>query len=225
VYRFGGGRGGARIVYADTGEEQTTVSRFMRDRIAASWTGQPASEATVERVTEVDQWTVQGPLRSLRPLWKYSWPNGEQLYIGAAGEVMQYTTTGSRLGAYVSAIPHWLYFTPLRKHQEFWTTFVIWSAGIGAIAALMGVMIGVWRFSPSRRYRVDGVPARVPYRGQKRWHAILGLVFGIATITWAFSGMLSLDPFPRSEPRAAQTQAGARQRGPGVAAALRGPFT
>ncbi len=222
VYRFGGGRGGARIVYADTGEEQTTVSRFMRDRIVASWTGQPASDAIVERVMQVDQWTIQGQLRSLRPLWKYSWPNGEQLYIGEAGEVMQYTTTASRLGAYVSAIPHWLYFTPLRKHQEFWTTFVIWSAGIGTVAALMGVVIGMWRFSPYRRYRVDGAPARIPYRGQKRWHAILGLVFGIATATWAFSGMLSLDPFPRSEPRGAQDQAGARRGGPGMAAALRG---
>jgi hypothetical protein len=31
----------------------------------------------------------------------------------------------------------------------------------------------------------------------KRWHAILGLLFGLATCTWAFSGNLSMDPFPK----------------------------
>jgi hypothetical protein len=40
----------------------------------------------------------------------------------------------------------------------------------------------------------------VPYRGQKRWHTILGLVFGIATITWAFSGSLAFLPFPQDRP-------------------------
>jgi len=57
VYRFGGGRGG-RIVYADTGEAQTDVSRQMVDRVAAAWTRQPVSTATVAEVEEVDQWTV-----------------------------------------------------------------------------------------------------------------------------------------------------------------------
>ena len=46
-----------------------------------------------------------------------------------SGDVVQYTTTGSRLGAYVGAIPHWLYFTPLRKHGPEWSRVVIWSSG------------------------------------------------------------------------------------------------
>ena len=59
------------------------------------------------------------------------------MYLSAAtGEVVQYTTTASRVGAYVGAIPHWLYFTPLRKHQPQWSTFVIWSSGAGAVSAL-----------------------------------------------------------------------------------------
>jgi hypothetical protein len=41
------------------------------------------------------------------------------------------------------------------------------------------------------------VPTSIPYRGQKRLHTIFGLIFGVATVTWAFSGMLSMDPFPR----------------------------
>ena len=118
-------------------------------RVAAAWTGQPANAAT-DRVgrgsRSVDGWRR---LSRARPLWKYSWPNGEQVYVSEnTGEVVQYTTTGSRLGAYVGAIPHWLYFTPLRKHGPEWSRLVIWSSGIGTFAALLGVVIGIWMYSP-----------------------------------------------------------------------------
>jgi hypothetical protein len=35
----------------------------------------------------------------------------------------------------------------------------------------------------------------IPYSGQKRWHTMLGLVFGLFACTWTFSGMLSMGPF------------------------------
>ncbi|MBI3491133.1 MAG: PepSY domain-containing protein [Acidobacteria bacterium] len=195
AYRFRSGREEA-IVYADTGERQRDVSNSMMDRVASAWTGRPASDATIHAI-DVDQWTVQGSFRNLKPIWKYSWPNGEQVYVSqASGEVEQYTTTASRLGAYLGAIPHWLYFTPLRKHQPEWSRVVIWSSGIGTFAASLGIIIGIWMYSPAKRYRRAGVPTGIPYRGQKRWHAILGLIFGLGAATWAFSGMLSMDPFP-----------------------------
>jgi hypothetical protein len=197
VYRIGG-RGGQQIVYADTGEEQIEVPMEMVHRAVASWTGQPADRATVEEITEVDQWTVQTRLRELAPLYKFSFPNGEQVYVSAnTGQVEQYTTTGSRWGAYVGAIPHWLYFTPLRKHGPEWSKVVIWSSGIGTGAAILGILVGVWMYSPSKKYRNAGAPTSIPYRGQKRWHTIFGLVFGLGAASWAFSGMLSMDPFPR----------------------------
>jgi len=203
VYRFGG-RGGQQVVYADTGEEQLDAPRELVHRVAAAWTGQPVSAAAVEEITEVDQWTVQSRLGDLRPLWKYSWPNGEQVYVsGNSGEVVQYTTTGSRLGAYVSAIPHWLYFTPLRKHGPEWSRLVIWSSGIGTFAAILGITVGLWMYSPKKQYRNAGAPTSIPYRGQKRWHTVFGLVFGLGAATWAFSGMLSMDPFPQRTNRPA----------------------
>src|SRR6185503_6859873 len=50
VYRIGGGRGGGggRIIYADTGEEQTEVNVEMLDRIASEWATQPFSDAKKE---------------------------------------------------------------------------------------------------------------------------------------------------------------------------------
>jgi hypothetical protein len=196
VYRFRVGRS-ERIVYADTGVEQARVDPAMAARIASAWTGQSEAAAALESIREVDQWTVEGMLRNLRPLWKYSWPNGEQVYVsGATGEVVQYTTARSRFWAYCGAIPHWLYFTPLRKHQPEWSRFVIWTSGAGTVAAILGIAIGLWMYSPSKRYRRNGAATSIPYRGPKRWHAILGLIFGLAAVTWALSGMLSMDPFP-----------------------------
>jgi hypothetical protein len=182
------------------------------DRIASAWSGRAAKAAVVEPIEEVDQWTLEGGLRDIKPLWKYSWPDGQQLYISqATGEVVQYTTTGSRLGAYLGAIPHWLYFTPLRRNGLLWSRIVIWTSAIGALAALLGIVIGIWIYSPKKRYRHAGAPTSIPYRGQKRWHTIFGLIFGAGAVTWAFSGMLSMDPFPM--PRAG---------GPGIPQALRG---
>jgi hypothetical protein len=198
VYRFGGGRRGepATLVFADTGAEQLAVDDATVDRAAAAWSGRPAAEARKEWVEEIDQWTVGGLRRQL-PLHKYSWPDGQQAYVsGDTAEVVQYTTTASRFWAYLGAIPHWLYFTPLRKHQEQWFAFVVWSSLIGTVAALMGVVIAVWMYSPRQRYRHAGTPTSIPYVGWKRWHTIVGLLFGVVTTTWAFSGLLSMGPFP-----------------------------
>jgi hypothetical protein len=220
VYRFRFGSGDA-VVYADTGEEQIDVSRAMVDRTATTWTRQPLSTARVERVDDVDQWTVQREVSSFNPLWKYTWPNGEQVYVSpTSGEVVQYTTTASRLGAYVGAIPHWFYFTPLRKHGPEWSQVVIWTSGIGTVSAILGVIIGIWMYSPSKRYRYSGTPTSIPYRGQKRLHMIFGLIFGIATATWAFSGMLSMDPFP--QPTGGQALALRPGLRPTIPQALRG---
>jgi PepSY-associated TM region len=201
VYRFRTGRA-ERLVYADTGDEQTRVSAEMIDRAAAAWTGQAVRQATRESVLEVDQWTVQGPLRNLRPLWKYSWPNGEQVYVsGLTAEIVQYTTASSRFWAWLGAIPHWLYFTPLRKHQVPWEAVVVWTSALGTFAAVLGLILAVWAYSPSKSYRYGNRPTRIPYHGWKRWHTILGLIFGFTAATWVFSGFLSMDPFPAKSGR------------------------
>jgi hypothetical protein len=191
------GRGGdPSMVYADDGRERELVDAGMMDRAAAQWSGRPVSEAAKQSIEDVDQWTV-GALRTLRPLFKYSWPDGQQVYVnGRTAEVVQYTTTASRFWAYLGAIPHWLYFTPLRKHQAEWFAVVVYSSLIGTVAALLGIAIAVWMYSPRKRYRHAALRTSIPYKGWKRWHTIAGLAFGVVTATWAFSGLLSMGPFP-----------------------------
>jgi hypothetical protein len=53
--------------------------------------------------------------------------------------------------------------------------------------ALLGLFAGLTFYSPSKP---------IPFRGAKRLHMVLGLFFGFLACTWAFSGMLSMDPFP-----------------------------
>jgi len=224
VYRFLA-RQGERIVYADTGAQQVDVSNEMMARVASAWVGHPASTAAVEAI-DVDQWTVPGSYRSLAPLWKYSWPTGEHVYVSqTSGEVEQYTTTASRIGAYLGPIPHWLYFTPLRRHQPQWSRVVIWSSGIGTVAAMLGIIIGIWMYSPSKRYRHAGVATSIPYSGQKRWHAVLGLIFGVGAATWAFSGLLSMDPFPTMTGTGGAAADTASTENGGIPLALRGPLS
>ena len=195
AYRFRGERGTV-LVYADTGELRGEISADAMRRIAAAWTKQPAAAAAVEPI-DIDQWTVEGSIRSQQPLWKYSWPNGEQVYVSqSSGEVVQYTTPASRIRAYLGPIPHWLYFTPLRAHQPQWSAVVIGSSGIGTFTAILGIAIGIWMYSPAKTYRIAGGPSRMPYRGWKRWHMIVGLIFGVGAATWAYSGMLSMGVWP-----------------------------
>jgi len=175
------------LVYADTGQPQRDFLPDLTRRIAAAWAKRPASAASLEITNAIDQWTVSGEFAELRPLDKYSWPNGDEVYVSeVTGDVAQYTTRASRLGAYFGAIPHWLYFTPLRRNGRLWSKIVIWASGVGAIAAALGLIVGIWIVLPSKR---------VPYKGQKRLHAMLGLIFGLFACTWAFSGMLSMEPF------------------------------
>jgi hypothetical protein len=228
AYRFSGGGGSAgrngigAMVYADDGSVPRVVDAAIMDRAAAAWAGRPRGEATKEAVDEIDQWTV-GALRNVRPLFKYSWPDGQQVYVnGGTGEVVQYTTTASRFWAYLGAIPHWLYFTPLRKHQSQWFSLVVWSSLIGTIAALIGLVVVAWMYSPRKRYRHDGAPTSIPYRGWKRWHAIAGLFFGVVTTTWAFSGLLSMGPFPIMNRLTDLTVPAAEPGGITLANALRG---
>lgn len=81
---------------------------------------------------------------------------------------MQDTTRGARLGAYLGAIPHWLYFTPLRANGPLWAEVVVWLSGSGTVMSILGLIAGVWRYSPSKRYRFPAGASSIPYSGPKR---------------------------------------------------------
>lgn len=196
VYRFRSAHQIA-VVYADSGELFHGFQQSQALEVGAAWVHLRPQDAKFEirQVRKDDQWTVQQHYQIYRPLWKFSWPGGETTYISdVSGEVVQYTTRGSRLGAYFGAIPHWIYITQLRRNVATWSWLVIAMSGGGAVATLLGLIVGLFMYSPAKRYRFRGSPSHIPFSGQMRWHMMLGLTFGFVTFTWILSGMFSMGP-------------------------------
>ena len=153
----------------------------------------PSTARFVETL-ERDQWTVPNGLNPLRPLHRIEVGDaaGTELYVSAvSGEVVRDTTRHERFWNWLGAVPHWIYFTPLRADPPLWRDVVLWISGICMVSAVTGLVIGILRVRVRSRYR-DG--RMIPYRGWFAWHHVAGLVGGVFVLTWMVSGWLSMDP-------------------------------
>lgn len=190
AYRFG--REGT--VFADTGEVLGGIDEAKAQQIAARFLNLDAGKVRFERkLTEVDQWTLtQG--RQL-PLYKFTADDGlsTELYVQPrTGEVSQLTTRKARTLAWLGVIPHWLYFRVLRVDQPLWYQIMVWASGLACLIAVLGLVLG---FVQWRRTRPFELKKAIPYAGCMRWHYITGAVFGVTALTFAYSGLLSMEPF------------------------------
>ncbi|MGQ9426771.1 hypothetical protein ACXYTJ_13140 [Gilvimarinus sp. F26214L] len=159
---------------------------------------------------ELDQWTVSAYFDSERPLYKFAAtdPQRSEWYISSrTGEVMQLTQGSQRFWNWLGAVPHWLYPTLLRQHDDLWSAVVIWLSLGGAFLTLVGLYIGVVQFRTRRSGR------KSPYRGIALWHHYAGLFFGVFILTWVASGFVSMNPWGVFDFGGG---AGARQRLQGV---------
>ena len=196
AYRFDG-----VTVFADTGERLGEVGPDAAAAVASRFAGEPPRAVDyVGTLTEPDQWTLVE--RRQLPLHKLVIDDraGTELYVSPrTAEVVMLTTRGSRALAWVGAIPHWIYFTALRTNQPLWYDIVVWTSTLGCLLAVIGLVLGVtqfrWRLPRADIRAAGGLRARIPYAGWMRWHYLTGVVFGLVTLTWVFSGLLSMDPY------------------------------
>jgi hypothetical protein len=221
VYRAGGGNRGNRgrggsFVFADTGETFGGITLDEALVVAKRFEPQYAGEWRYEGyLIEPDQWTLQS--RASMPMHRFALDDeaGTRIYVSeVTGDVSLRTTSRERFWGYLGPVTHWVYFTPLRRNGPLWTEFVIWSSLIGCVMCVTGLVWGVVRVSPAARFRLKRVPAHSPYAGYMKWHHYAGLLFGVVTLTWAYSGLLSMGPFNWFEPaggRSAAQRRGARQ--------------
>lgn len=181
AYRFSGPP--AVTVFADTGEVMKPIGERESVDIAAHFAGiAPDRVRHLRRLDQADQWTITQ--RRQLPLHKIAVEDdeGSQLYVSETlGEVVVQTTRASRALAWIAAIPHWLYFAPLRLNDELWRQVILWTSGLGTVAAAIGLVLAFTQY-------------RVAYGGLMRWHYLTGAFFGALTLTWVFSGMLSMEP-------------------------------
>ena len=62
-------------------------------------------------------------------------------------------------------------------------------------ACVLAVLGLVLAFTQWRRTKPLRLKTAIPYRGWMRWHYISGALFGVFALTWAFSGLMSMEPW------------------------------
>ncbi len=182
AYRFSMGQ--TITVFADTGEVLRDVGERGSLAIAGRFMNLPTSALHYIRALDrSDQWTISQ--RRQLPMHKIAIDDAArtELYVSERlAEVVVQTTRGTRALAWISAIPHWLYFAPLRLNDGLWRQAILWTSGLGVVSALAGLLLAITQL-------------RVRYAGLFWWHYLTGAIVGAFTLAWVFSGLLSMEPW------------------------------
>lgn len=194
VYELGEAGYGAVRVAADNGELLDAPTPEEGLQLASRFLDLPPQQLRyTHTLYEPDQWTLSN-MREL-PLYHYTVDDeaGTRVYVSpGTARVSVYTTRQSRLLAWLGTIPHWLYFEGLRNNQPLWYDIVVYAAYAGCAVALLGLVLGIVQW---RRVRPFRLARAIPYQGLMRWHYILGGLFGLFSLTWVFSGLVSMEPW------------------------------
>jgi len=205
-------------VFADDGSLLETVSpqdalaivrvAFREDRTGAR---------IAQTLEKPDQWTTEVSFRANGALQMIALGDAADTNVYVAsntGDIIMKTDRSSRMWGYVGPVIHWFYFRPLRVRGELWFNIIVYGSLVGCIVSMLGLLIGVYRYSVARRYFQGS--SSTPYAGWLRWHHYAGLVFGVFTFTWVLSGMLSMEPWNLSEDNGPEGAQVAAIRGRGV---------
>ncbi len=183
----------ARMIDLATGSPMDRVSPGQAAAVAHAYANDSQSTALPRLLETIDydQWTVSG-FRAERPVYHFSLGDegGTEVYVSSVtGHALQVTTSRERFWNWIGSIPHWLYFAELRHNAALWSQVVIATSLLGCFLAITGIYIGVHQLlrRPEGRWS--------PYQGFNLWHHVAGLVFGVLTLTWVLSGLLSMNPW------------------------------
>ena len=185
------------VVFADDGDKLGEVSPQRAVEAASDFAPGKSAPKYLGTVREIDQWTLTNSLNLHRPLHRFAIDDAArtEIYVSQiTGEVVMRSTQLERSLAWAGPILHWGAPEFLRKHVGPWRAALLWLSALGTLLALGGMIIGVMRWR-RRKYLLKGQkPSHSPYRGWKKWHHVSGLVFGLVTLTWIWSGWLYLNP-------------------------------
>jgi hypothetical protein len=216
VYRINTGQvfGTWTMVYADTGELMTGVNE--NDAVYELAKLYPEFDETIryERLLyRPDMFTHSPAMQTYFPMHRLNMGNvtGDEYYVSVkSGEVVMHTTYVTQVLGFLGYNLHTLYFW---RQEAWWTPFLHWLSWLGLGMTVLGLVLGIWRFSTKPSHVQRGVAYRTPYTGWWKWHHYAGLIFGAMMLTWLISGLISMSVLPaitESFYSPAQIQAGAR---------------
>lgn len=196
AYVFSSGGAQPVVVFADNGEKLARVGP--QEARASAQRFRPSASPRFLNTIQSDQWAVSAAMNAHRPLHQFALDDAEgtELYVSSTtGEVVRDSVRRERLLNYFGAVTHYLYPHILRQFPDAWAWVVDIVAASGCVLAISGLWVGVLR---SRRR----VPApRTTQHRLIRWHYFTGAVFGVVTLTWVFSGWMSMNPGKLNPPR------------------------
>jgi hypothetical protein len=198
VYRFNTGRvfGRWTLIYADTG---TRVAPLDREGALAWLRSYLPDQPTLRYdayLEHPDTYTRLPAMQTHFPMHRIALDDaaGTEYYVSArSGEAVMKSDRRNRMLGLFGYITHTFFFF---RQQSWWSALLQWVSWIGLAMCLTGAVVGVWRYGLTPRYRHKRIPSHSPYTGWMKWHHYAGLLFGIFTITWTFSGLVSLDVIP-----------------------------
>lgn len=158
----------------------------LRDIAASFKTG----VAYVDTLADIDKWIPFNQLMPHLPIYRVVGSDDSYTYVSSkTGEVIGRNTRVGRAWAWIGALPHYVYITPIRRDVGLWRDVVIWMSGLSTLSVIFGLVIAV-RFLIRRRSM---------HIFKNRWwqlHYSWGLVFGLFMLAFIFSGMMSLAKIP-----------------------------
>ena len=109
-------RGGGTSINLQSGRPLTGINASTALSVTRAF---GASSPQIIDTVERDQWTVSGDFNNARPLYRIALNDAADthLYVSQRdGRVVQRVTASERFWNYLGAVPHWLYFTALRRN-------------------------------------------------------------------------------------------------------------
>lgn len=155
----------------------------------------PGAAARNEGTVWEDRWTHSGALNPHRPLHRVQMDDAAHtlLYVSSrTAEVVMQAPRAQRWWNFAGAWLHWLYVFKSQPSDPVWTWTVIALSSVCVLVACSGIAVGLWRWRFARPYKSGSHSPFAP--GWMRWHHVLGLCFAAITLTWIFSGLMSMNP-------------------------------
>ena len=199
VYRFNTGRGFGQweVVYADTGEKMGPMNAEAAMEWMRRFRPDAAANLRYDAYLKSPDHQVRIPAMQIHlPFHRIALDDGKgtEYYVSEkSGEAVVRADT----------IDRFLGFTGYTLHRFFWwrqkawyTDFLWWVSWIGMVMCLTGLIVGIWRYGITPRFRHKGVHSHSPYKGWMKWHHYAGLIFGFVMFTWTFSGAVDVPAIP-----------------------------